>query len=314
MQPLVSLAMPVFNGENYIKSAIECLLAQDYVNIELIITDNASDDTTRQICLGFANRDSRLRYVANPRNLGAAPNFNRGFELARGEFLKWCAHDDMISPNYVSACVAALQEDPGASLAFGRTQCIDGQGAPTEHGDTGEMGAILHADPARRFHDAIALAATCFPIFGVFRMEALRRTTLHRSYYGSDRALIAEAALLGRCLLVNSAVFYNREHPQRSIRMIDHGQRSRWQDTSASRSASMEHVSLLMHLVEIARRHRRLVRPGSALLQVAKLRLTPRELGRVALDLTRYVSPALGASLRRLFVGPPEQARPSVGG
>ena len=88
-----------------------------------------------------------------------------------------------------------------------------------------ETPAILDADPADRFERAITLGGTCFPIFGVFRTEMLKRSTLHRSYYGSDRALIAEAALMGKLLRVDEAVFYNREHPKRSIRMVDHAER-----------------------------------------------------------------------------------------
>ncbi|MGE0849764.1 MAG: glycosyltransferase family 2 protein [Hyphomicrobiaceae bacterium] len=310
---MVSLAMPVFNGEKYIGSAIESLLSQDHENFELIITDNASDDATPAICRSYAERDARIRYIANPRNLGAAPNYNRGFEHARGTYLKWCAHDDLISPNYLSACVAALEADPGATLAFGRTQCIDDRGALIAGEDADEMGAVDSDRPSRRFYEAMARGGTCFPIFGVFRMEALRRSTLHRSYYGSDRALIAEVALLGRCLLVESAVFYNREHPKRSIRMTDHAQRSQWQDTSSKRSASMEHVRLLAHLAEIANRHPTVVRREKALLQVARLAMTPRGLARIGLDLTRYVSPSAGSFLRRAFVGPPGQATPGAG-
>lgn len=299
MEKRVSIAMPVYNGERYIENAIRSILAQDYSNIELIITDNESVDATPDICKRYASSDDRITYVRNPRNLGAAPNYNRGFELATGEYLKWFAHDDLISPNYVSACVSALEADPDASLAFGSTICIDPDGNEFDGLDTDETPAILDADPARRFFRAITLGGTCFPIFGVFRMDMLKRSTLHRSYYGSDRALIAEAALMGRVLKVNEAVFYNREHPTRSIRMVDHAERSKWQDTSStSRTASMEHVSLVRHLFEIAGRHPETVSPIKARLEVARFASKPIQLGRLSLDFVRYFSPNLAAKLR----------------
>jgi glycosyltransferase involved in cell wall biosynthesis len=304
----VSLAMPVYNGEKYIASAIESILAQDYPDIELIITDNCSEDRTAEICKEFAARDDRVRYVRNPRNLGAAPNYNRGFELATGEYLKWCAHDDKISPNYVSACVAALEADPEASLAFGSTICIDLEGNEFEGMDSDETPAILNDDASERYYRAITLGGTCFPIFGVFRMDMLKRSTLHRSYYGSDRALIAEAALLGKVLRVEEAVFYNREHPSRSIRMVDHAERSKWQDTSStSRTASMEHVSLARHLFEIASRHGDTVPPMAARRAVLRFVATPLRAGRLVLDVVRYFSPGLARQLRR--VGPLFQRR-----
>lgn len=301
MEKKVSIAMPVYNGAKYIENAIKSILAQDYANLELIITDNESTDSTPEICKKYAALDNRVTYVRNPRNLGAAPNYNRGFELATGEYLKWFAHDDLISPNYVSACVAALEANPDASLAFGSTVCIDPEGNEFEGLDSDETPAILDEDPSRRFYKAITLGGTCFPIFGVFRMDVLKRSTLHRSYYGSDRALIAEAALMGKVLRVDEAVFYNREHPTRSIRMVDHAERSRWQDTSATtRTASMEHYSLFRHLFEIAGRHRDTVSPIAARREVLRFAAKPRQMGRLSLDLLRFFSPGLAAKVRRI--------------
>lgn len=302
MTQLVSIAMPVYNGERFIGDAIASILGQDHGDLELIVTDNASTDATQGICEDFARADRRVRYVRNPRNLGAAPNYNRGFELARGAFVKWAAHDDRISPNFLSACLSALNADPGASLAFARTICIDPDGNEVAGPDVDETPAILDADPVDRFLRAVTLGGTCFPIFGVFRADALRRSTLHRSYYGSDRALIAEAAFLGRLLRVEDAVFYNREHPKRSIRMIDHAERRRWQDTTASRKAAMEHVSLFQHLHEIAGRHPDLAPPMRARARVLGHGLAPANAARMGLDFIRYLSPGLAARLRGLVI------------
>ncbi|MBK8200008.1 MAG: glycosyltransferase family 2 protein [Acidobacteria bacterium] len=306
--PRVSLAMPVYNGENFIREAIEAILVQDLADFELIITDNASTDATEEICRAYAARDKRVRYYRNPQNLGAAPNYNRGFELARGTYLKWCPHDDYMSPNFLSACVAKLEERPDAALAFGFTQCVDKNSEPFKWPD-GEMGTIDDPDPANRFYRCITEAATNFPIFGLYRVDLLKRTTLHRSYYGSDRALTAEVALLGPCLMVPEAIFYNREHPSRSINITDLAVRSRWQNGKSTRRAAMEHVNLLTHLIEIARRHPDVIAPHRALAALAKYALTPKQVGRYGLDMIRFVSPGLGMQLKRLVVRPIKRAR-----
>ena len=126
--PRVTLAMPVYNGERYMEDALRSMVAQDYGDLEILINDNASTDRTAEIAQDFAAQDRRVRHVRNPTNLGAAPNYERGLELARGEFLKWCAHDDTMSRIYVSSCLRALDADRGASMAFGRVQCIDSAG------------------------------------------------------------------------------------------------------------------------------------------------------------------------------------------
>ena len=90
MTPKVSLALPVYNGANYLAEALQSILGQDFRDFELIITDNASEDRTAEICGRFAEADARIRYVRNARNLGAAENYNRGFSLASGTYFKWC--------------------------------------------------------------------------------------------------------------------------------------------------------------------------------------------------------------------------------
>lgn len=309
--PRVSLAMPVYNGENFIREAIESILAQDFTDFELIITDNASTDATEEICREYAAQDARVRYHRNEKNLGAAPNYNRGYELARGQYLKWCPHDDYISPNFLSACMAKFEERPDAALVFGYTQSVDANSQNSPWPD-GEMETVDDPNPATRFYRCITEAATNFPVFGLYRMDVLARSTMHRSYYGSDRALTAEVALLGPCLLVREAIFYNREHPNRSINITDLSVRSRWQNGKSTRRAAMEHVNLLSHLIEIARRHPDTVAPHRALGALAKYALTPHQLGRYCLDMIRFVSPGLGMKLKSLVVRQPDQTPSTV--
>lgn len=305
--PRVSLAMPVFNGENYIESAIASILAQDFADFELIITDNASTDRTEAICRKAAERDPRVRYHRNAKNLGAAPNYNRGFELATGAYLKWCAHDDLISANYLSECVRILDENPDVALAFGRTQCIDGQGAPIPlvgH----QLPSLAGLTPAQRFGKVIRFSGTCFEIFGLFRLETLRRTTLHRLYYGSDRALLAETALLGQYALAEKATFYNREHGTRSINIDDKRARRQWQFADARKGAASEHWSLLNHLFEIARRRAAEAPVAASMAEVVSFALTPIQMGRYTLEAIGAVSPGAQQWLRRRALGPSKPA------
>jgi len=103
--PTVTLGMPVFNGENFIKEAIDSILAQTFTDFELIITDNASTDATAAIVAEYVNADPRVQYIHNGKNIGAAANYNVSYNMARGKYMKWCAHDDRISPNFLEECV-----------------------------------------------------------------------------------------------------------------------------------------------------------------------------------------------------------------
>src|SRR5690606_6873079 len=86
--------MPVYNGANYLRCALDSILAQTFQDWELIICDNASTDETQTICEEYAARDPRIKYHRSSRNIGPSANYNRTFELSRGEYFKWAAHDD----------------------------------------------------------------------------------------------------------------------------------------------------------------------------------------------------------------------------
>src|SRR5687767_8665908 len=117
--PTVSIAIPVYNGENYLRLSIESILAQDYSDFELIITDNASTDGTEAICRDYANRDPRVRYARNERNIGASGNYNKGFELARGKYFRWQAHDDECHRSMTRKCVDFLESaSPEVTMVY----------------------------------------------------------------------------------------------------------------------------------------------------------------------------------------------------
>src|SRR3989442_12666378 len=82
----MSIGLPVYNGDKYLRLALDSLLAQDYENFELIICDNASEDVSADICAQYARQDPRIRFHRNKTNIGAARNFNRVFQLSSGKY------------------------------------------------------------------------------------------------------------------------------------------------------------------------------------------------------------------------------------
>jgi glycosyltransferase involved in cell wall biosynthesis len=104
--------MPVYNGEKYLRNALDSLLSQTFVDFELIISDNASTDSTEAICREYAVRDQRISYVRQPTNIGAASNFKFVLDEARGEYFMWAACDDTRSPDFVERNYKFLSENP----------------------------------------------------------------------------------------------------------------------------------------------------------------------------------------------------------
>lgn len=296
MPPRVSLALPVYNGENFVAAAIQSVLDQTFEDFELIITDNASADRTPQICRAFSERDPRVRYLRNEQNLGAGGNFNRGFNATSGVYFKWCAHDDFISPDFLEKAVHSLEADPDAVIAYGTLQGVNEDGRMTSYVEE-LMPDMTGMTPAQRFRTLIAMHGRDGVIFGLVRRSALAETSLHASYYGSDCALLAELALLGTFVRVPSIVLYNRDHPQRSVN-IHSSERLAWQDAAAAGRNAFELSNRLAHLVAIAFRHRRRAPLHRTLFGIAVWAMHPVLLGRFALEGIGAVSPSLREKLR----------------
>ena len=99
--PLVSIGMPVYNGEDTIGDALNSTLAQRFTDFELIISDNASTDGTERICREYASRDPRIRYVRQKKNQGPMANFEIVLNEAVGKYFMWAAADDVRSRNFI---------------------------------------------------------------------------------------------------------------------------------------------------------------------------------------------------------------------
>ncbi|MGK3207652.1 glycosyltransferase family 2 protein [Amycolatopsis sp. MEPSY49] len=210
--PRLSIGLPVYNGENYLAEALENLLAQTYTDYELIISDNASTDGTREICEKYAAKDDRIRYVRQPKNIGAAPNHDFLVRAARGELFKWAAHDDLFAPGLIEACVRALDEHPEAVLAHSYMAIVDERGEVLENYDY-----ELETDspnPARRFRSLI-FGEGGDDYYGVIRLSVLRRIAPHDSYHNAGRKLVGELSLHGTFVQVPEVMFFRREHPGR---------------------------------------------------------------------------------------------------
>jgi glycosyltransferase involved in cell wall biosynthesis len=193
--PLVSIGLPVYNGERYLAQALDAMLAQDLEDFELVVSDNASGDATEEIVRSYAAADPRIRYHRNDRNLGLTRNFNRVFELSRGKYFKWTAHDDWHPPHTLRVCTRVLEADPSAVLCASAVAIIDEDGQVFEEW---HPSVDLRApEPQVRLHRLLWTLGETHPLFAVMRSDALRRTPLYRPFMGADRVLLAQLALLG---------------------------------------------------------------------------------------------------------------------
>lgn len=191
--PLVSIGMPTYNRASVLSRAIESALAQDYPNLELVISNNASTDETEAICEEFARRDGRVRYLRQEKNLGATGNFVEALNQSRGEFFIWLADDDWLDASYVSACVSVLQENPDYSLVCGKTIYMEGE----KQLFVGEKMNLSQRSGLRRVLAYYRRVEQNGTFYGVMRREQLLKVPLLH-VLGGDWFLVAAMCFLGK--------------------------------------------------------------------------------------------------------------------
>ncbi len=207
--PKVSIGLPVYNGAEFLSQAIESILGQTFTDFELIISDNASTDNTPAICQNYAAQDSRIRYYRNTTNIGGAHNGNRTFQLARGEYFRWAAHDDLCAPALIEHCVAVLDNDPSVVLCYTQTVNIDQKG---QIRGIATLNRATSAKTHQRFRDLAFRNDYCEPSYGLIRSAVLGKTRLEQDFTGSDRVLLCELAFHGRFHEIPEPLFYKRHH------------------------------------------------------------------------------------------------------
>ncbi len=251
----LSIGLPVYNGEVYLEAALVSLLGQTFGDFELIISDNASTDSTEEICRSYAANDSRIQYFRAERNRGAAWNFNRVVKLAGGEYFKWAAYDDLHEPLCLEMCVKAIRNHPDAVLSYTRSRLIDEEG---RHIRDYNIDFRTHSRlPHKRFYDLISRDYLACQLYGVIRTASLRRTSLLGSYPSADIHLLAELALMGPFHEINRPYFLRRDHARRSVRAYTTvKETAEWFNPGAVVHARMAKVNRFLKYASAIRRAR----------------------------------------------------------
>ena len=115
----VSIGLPVYNGENFLKYALDSLLSQTFRDFELIISDNASTDTTPKICQEYVLRDKRIRYIRQNKNMGALWNFNFVLKQSNKEYFIWVSSDDKLHPEFLEKNIDILEKNKNVVCSIG---------------------------------------------------------------------------------------------------------------------------------------------------------------------------------------------------
>jgi glycosyltransferase involved in cell wall biosynthesis len=212
--PRVTVGMPVYNGARYLREALDCWLAQDFTDFELVVSDNGSTDATPALLDEYRRRDSRLRVLRRERTVPATENFNGLVGEAQGPYYAWAACDDLWEPRFLSTLVAALDARPEVVLAYCRVARVDAEGRPDGTFYYQGLPPGVEPDVLGRVLGILRRSRNHSMVYGLIRRDALLATALFRTQLGiaNDVAFCLELATRGPFECVPEVLFRYRVH------------------------------------------------------------------------------------------------------
>lgn len=208
-RPLVSIGVPVYNGEPYLQQALDSLRAQTYASIEIVISDNASTDGTEARCRALAAADPRIRYHRSERNRGLVWNHRNALALAEGEYFMFAPYDDHFAPTYVERAVELLQREPGHAYVFAETVLIDADGERI--GRELARQRLTDPTPGVRFWDVLVVQGG-INFYGLARRNLWNRIGAYVAVPRAERIMLTEMALHGTFGMLPTDLYFRRIH------------------------------------------------------------------------------------------------------
>jgi glycosyltransferase involved in cell wall biosynthesis len=214
--PKVTIAIPTYNSEKFLEQTLKSILDQTYQDFEIIISDDNSNDNTKNIVDYYLEKYKNIKFFTNTNNLGLFANFNKCIEYAQGEYINIIGHDDVMLPRNIQMKCKILDNYPNVGLVASSIKCIDQYNNFITLGDVNW--AKYEADSLEKGKEWIQYKASannpiCCPF--VF----LRRSTLEKSGFFSceypfvgDYEMWLRVAIFADIYFLNETLGYFRWH------------------------------------------------------------------------------------------------------
>jgi len=210
----VTIGVPVYNGERFLAECLDSLLSQTYRDFVLLISDNASTDSTEEICQRYVKANSRVRYHRNETNIGLYGNFNLLLRMVRTRYVKLASADDYWAPTMLGDAVETMENDPSLVLCYPKAVLVDQDDREIRRYENPLQ--LMDNDPVVRFKSVLTEIGLVNQLMGVIRIDAVRSAFPLMSQPGADRVFVAELSLYGKIMEIPEYQYFRRFHEKSS--------------------------------------------------------------------------------------------------
>ena len=206
LQLLVSIALCTYNGERFLKEQIDSILNQTYTNTEIIVTDDASTDGTKNILENYAAKDSRVKVFFNDTNIGLLRNYEKAVQLTKGQYIAFADQDDVWKAEKIEKLVSNLGD---AMLVYCNSEYIDADGKLMNRKLTDYRNPIIGRNLFAMDEES---GIWCAGHAQLFRRELLEIAFPFTPYIYHDGWLTYIAMLKGTVKFIPDVLVYYRQH------------------------------------------------------------------------------------------------------
>lgn len=237
----VIIGLPVYNGEKYLRAAIESHLSQSYGDFDLVISDNGSTDATPEICADFARKDTRIKYLRSAQNRGILWNHRRVFDAVESpdQYFRWAGGDDILEPGLLQAMVTVLDTRPEVEAVVPETKNIDDQGQIIRSAD--RTLDLQSPDVFERAHAVLVRGYQHVIAYGLLRASTLRLLRTGPNYPGWDAVFVWELALRGQMVQTAGPALLRRFHAGSISRVKTVKEMRKWVEPTSNTGMNFPH-------------------------------------------------------------------------
>ena len=216
----ISIGLPVFNGEKFLSKKLESILSQTFTNFELIISDNASTDSTSDICKEFERKDKRIQYFRQEKTIAPILNYEYLLQKANCEYFLWTAVDDVLHQNFLEKNIEIIKNDEKIVCSISKMKLF---GPMTEYMDSKNENNSLFYKIHKKIYQKTGFQNT-FPVsgnyenrikeyiknirhnqvlYGVYRTKQLKKSFVQDSFIGNDAAITFNLLKYGEIYVID---------------------------------------------------------------------------------------------------------------
>ncbi len=208
----VSIGLPIYNGERFLRSKLESIINQTHTDFELIISDNGSTDNTESICKEYAQKDNRIQYFRHSKNKGITWNFNFVLEKAIHNYFMWTAVDDIISPQFIEKNLKIFDNDKNCVASICKIDHYEPKDEQTNFNKNEIQYFRFMKKLRNRFRPRTIFTiegtlesktrlylkkCSCQTIYSIFRTDVLKNSLIENSFLGNDWAIFLNVLKFG---------------------------------------------------------------------------------------------------------------------